>query len=50
MAAKVIMEQAIRDLEQRVASLEGGAAPGGSDELIPSRKTGSQPVFLYERV
>merc|ERR1719502_408238 len=45
----------MRDLEQRVASLEGradgGAAPAaGSDEMIPSRKTGGSDAQILKKV
>merc|ERR1719437_348392 len=46
------MEQALRELEQRVALLEGrGEGTAGSDELLPSRnKTGSSDAQILKKV
>merc|ERR1719411_932443 len=46
------VQQALRDLERRVSSLERGDGPSGADEsgLIPARKTGTSDAQVLKKV
>jgi hypothetical protein len=44
------VKQRLRELENRVASLEGGDGAGGDDGgLLPSRKTGASDAQVLRR-
>eukprot|EP00418_Pyrodinium_bahamense_P086326 CAMPEP_0179055874 /NCGR_PEP_ID=MMETSP0796-20121207/23524_1 /TAXON_ID=73915 /ORGANISM="Pyrodinium bahamense, Strain pbaha01" /LENGTH=59 /DNA_ID=CAMNT_0020752537 /DNA_START=71 /DNA_END=246 /DNA_ORIENTATION=- len=44
------LEQRVRDLEQRVASLEGGGDGAGESGLLPARKTGTSDAQVLKKV